>query len=159
MPDLDFFAAAYENGQLAGRAVRWLLLLAIGFKLVQRIARGSWGPGFRRSPLGAAVGLVAVVVALIASVAYDFGGNSRAVASSAAPELSTIRADMMRGCLDQGQIRSICECYTDEVLRRVDNRRERFAALNREWDAREAAGQGPPPMLVEAAQNCAAQGG
>jgi hypothetical protein len=158
MPDLDFLAAAYENGQLAGRAVRWLLLLAIGFKLVQRITRGSWGPGFRRSPLGTAVGLVAVVVALIASVAYDFGRDDRA-AAAARPDMSTVRAEMMRGCLDQGQVRSICECYTDDVIRRTNNSPERFAALNREWDAREAAGQGPPPLLVEAAQNCAARGG
>ena len=45
------------------------------------------------------------------------------------------------------------------MIRHTNNSVERFAALNREWDAREAAGQGPPPLLVEAARNCAARGG
>jgi hypothetical protein len=159
MPDLDLLAAAYENGQLAGRALRWLLLLAVGFKLVQRITRGSWGPGFRRSPAGTAIGLVAVVVALIASVAYDFGGNDRAAAATGArPDMSTVRATIIGGCTGTGEKRSVCACYADKLLHHAGYDPERFAALEREMFRRHKAGQEMPPVVLQAAETCLARG-
>ena len=155
MPDLDLFAAAYETGQLAGRAFRWLLLLAVGFTLIRRIARGSWGPGFRRSPLGTALGLVAVVVALGFSIHHDFTGRAEATAKM---DMSSARAEVVRGCMDQGQAQSVCECYGDEVLRRTDRSPERFAALERDMVARQNAGQDPPQLIIDAAQYCAGTG-
>jgi hypothetical protein len=157
MPDLDFFAAAYEGGALAGRAVRWLLLLAAGFVLIRRFVRGSWGPGFRNSPLGTAVGLVAVAAGLVFSVTRDFDGD-RATAATAGRDMSAARAEVVRGCLDQGQAQSVCECYGDEVLRRSGGTPEQFAALERDMIERQKARQPPPPMLVEAAQSCAGRG-
>ena len=53
MPEFDLpslFASAYEGGQFAGRSFRWVVLLGVGVVLVRRFVRGSFGPGFRRSP-------------------------------------------------------------------------------------------------------------
>jgi hypothetical protein len=157
MPDLDFFAAAYEGGALAGRAVRWLVLLAAGFTLVRRLVRGSWGPGFRNSPLGTVVGLVAVAAGLLFSVTRDFDGG-HATAAAAGRDMTAARAEVVRGCVDQGQAQSVCECYGDEVLRRTGRSPEQFAALERDMIARQKAGQPAPPMLVKAAQYCAGRG-
>lgn len=156
MPDLDFLAAAYENGQILGRAFRWMLLLAIGFSLVIRMARGSFGPGFRRSRLGTAVSLVAVAVCLVGSLHYDFVGHASAEAGR---DMTAARAEVVRGCLDQGQLPSVCDCYGDEVLRRIDRSPKRFAALERDMISRQNAGQGPPELIMQAAQACAGQAG
>jgi hypothetical protein len=155
MPDLDLLASAYESGQAFGRAFRWMLLLVAGLAIVSRLARGFVGPGFGRSRLALAVGVVALIVALIGSLHHDFGGNR---ATAAGPDLAGARTEVMLGCLDQGQKRSVCECYGDEVLRRIDRSLERFAALEKDMIARQNAGQPPPPMLTEAAQYCAGRG-
>jgi hypothetical protein len=155
MPDLDFLAAAYDSGQAFGRAFRWMLVLVAGLAIGIRLVRGFVGPGFGRSRLGLAVSVVAVVVALIGSLHYDFGSNR---ASAAGPDLAEARTEVMLGCLDQGQTRRVCECYGDEVLRRIDRSPERFAALERDMIARQNAGREPPPMLTEAAQYCAGRG-
>ena len=154
MPDLDFLAAAYENGATLGRAFRWMMLLAIVLSLAIRIARGSFG--FRRSRLGLAVSLVAVVVCLAGSLHYDFVGHASAEAGG---DMSAARAEVVTGCLDQGQLPSVCECYGDEVLRRIDRSPERFAALEREMVSRQNAGQGPPELITQAAQACAGRDG
>ena len=156
MPDLDLLAAAYENGQILGRAFRWMVLLAIAFSLVIRVARGSFGPGFRRSRLGTAVSLVAVVVCLIGSLHYDFVGDASAEAGR---DMTAARAEVVRGCLDQGQLASVCECYGDEVLRRIDRSPERFAALERDMISRQNSGQAPPDLIVQAAQACTGKAG
>jgi len=154
MPDPDFLAAAYENGQVLGRAFRWMLLLAIVLSLAIRIARGSFG--IRRSRLGIAVSLVAVVVCLAGSLHYDFAGH---VSADAGGDMSGARAEVVSGCLDQAQLPSVCECYGDEVLRGIDRSPERFAALEREMADRQNAGQGPPELITQAAQACAGRTG
>jgi len=158
MPDFDlsFLAAAYENGQTIGRVVRWLVLLAVGFKLTQRLLTGSFGSGFRRSRAGTILGLVVVVAGLLGSVRYDFTDNATA---SAGRDMNAARAEVVRGCLDQGQVASVCECYGDEVLRRTGSSQERFAALERDMVSRQDAGQAPPDLIVQAAQACVGKAG
>ena len=156
MLDHDLLAAAYQNGQLVGRGVRWLLLLAVGFKLVQRLARGSFGSGFRRSLAGTVVGLVLVAAGLIGSIRYDFAGHP---ATKAGADMSDARANVVRGCMNQGQAQPVCECYGDEVLRRTGRSPERFAALEQELVSRQNAGQGPPRLILDAAQACAGVNG
>jgi len=149
MPDLELLtplADAYANGATAGRALRWIVLLGIGAMLVRRVVRGSFGPGFRRSPAGTALGLVAVVAGLIFSVASDFNGG---------PDLSQARANVVAGCMSQGQTQSLCDCYADEVLRRTEHDPARFAALEREMVAAEKAGTAAPAVIVESATLCA----
>ena len=156
MPDLDFLAAAYDNGQMQGRAFRWMVLLAIGFSVAIRVARGSFGPGFRRSRLGMALTLVAVIVGLAGSLHYDFVGHASADARG---DMTAARDEVVRGCLDQGQLENVCECYGDEVLRRIDRSPERFAALELDMERRHNAGQGPPDLITQAAQACAGAAG
>jgi hypothetical protein len=158
MPDLDLFAAAYETGQQLGRVFRWLILLAVGFKLVQRIVRNSWSPGFLNSPLVTVVGLVAVVAGLIASVQYDFGDRETRAAGPAAPSMASVRANIVQGCRSQGEKATVCGCYADEVLRRTGNDPQRFAALEREFARRQEAGQTPPAAIVDSAQACVGRG-
>ena len=158
MPDFDhsFLAAAYENGQTAGRVLRWLLLLALGAKLMQRLLTGSVGSGFRRSRAGTILALVVVAAGLLGSARYDFTDKATA---SAGRDMSAARAEVVRGCLDQGQLASVCECYGDEVLRRTGSSPERFAALERDMVSRQDAGQPPPDLIVQAAQACAGKAG
>ena len=154
MPDLDLLSAAYQNGQVLGRAFRWMMLLAIVLSLAVRIARGSFS--VRRSRLGIAVSLVAVIVCLVGSLHYDFVGHASA---DAGRDMTAARAEVVTGCLDQGQLPSVCECYGDEVMRRIDGSAERFAALERKMVKRQNAGQGPPALLTQAAQACAGRTG
>ena len=158
MPDLDlsFLAAAYENGQTIGRVFRWLVLLALGIKLTRRLLTGSFGSGFRRSRAGTILALVVVVAGLLGSVHYDFTDKGTA---GAGRDMSAARAEVVRGCLNQGQVASVCECYGDEVLRRTGRSPERFAALERDMVGRQDAGQAPPDLIVQAAQACAGKAG
>ena len=73
--------------------------------------------------------------------------------------MTAARAEVVTGCLDQGQLPSVCECYGDEVLRRIDRSPERFATLEREVVDRQNAGQGPPELIMQAAQACAGKTG
>jgi hypothetical protein len=130
MPDPD----------LLGRALRWMFLLAIGLVLVVRVARGSL------SRLGVVVSVVAVVVCVAGSLHYDF--------AEAGSDMTAARQELMLGCLDRGELRSVCECAGDEVLRRIDHSAERFAALERDMVRRQNAGQGPPALILDAARNC-----
>ena len=153
MPDLDFLGAAYENGQILARAFRWMMLLAIALSAVVGVARGT----FFRSPLRVAVTVVGVVVCLVGSLHYgDFAGHASAEAGS---DMTLEREEVMLGCLDQNQPKRVCECYGDEVLRRIDRSPDRFAALEREMVDRQNAGQPPPAMLTKAAQACAGRTG
>ena len=133
MPDPD----------LLGRALRWMFLLAIGLTLV-RVARGSFS--LRRSPLGVAVTSVAVVVCITGSLHYDF--------AEAGSDMTAARHELLLGCLDRGELRSVCECAGDEVLRRIDRSPERFAALERDMVRRQNAGQGPPALVLDVARAC-----
>ncbi len=73
--------------------------------------------------------------------------------------MTAARAEVVTGCLDQGQLPSVCECYGDEVMRRIDGSAERFAALERKMVKRQNAGQGPPELITQAAQACAGRDG
>ena len=122
MPDIDFlstFANAYESGQAAGTAVRWIALLAFGLVLVRRLARRSFGPGFRRSLIGTTVALAVVVGGIGFSVAHDFRAD----------DMSSARTSIVAGCTSQGAKASVCGCYADQLLKRTDNDAEKFAAL------------------------------
>jgi hypothetical protein len=130
MPDPD----------LLGRALRCMFLLAIGLVLVVRVARGSL------SRLGVVVSVVAVVVCVAGSLHYDF--------AEAGSDMTAARQELMLGCLDRGELRSVCECAGDEVLRRIDRSAERFAALERDMVRRQNAGQGPPALILAAARSC-----
>ena len=151
MPDLDLLIAVidpYSSGVTAGIVLRWIVLLAIGTVLVRRFVRGSFGTGFRRSPAGTALGLVAVVAGLIFSVARDFNRG---------PDLSQARANVVAGCMKEGQTQSVCDCYADEVLRRTAHDVDRFVALEREVVAAQKAGTAVPALIVEAATLCMQQ--
>ena len=74
MPDLDFLAAAYENGQILGRAFRWMVLLAIALSVVVGVARGT----FDRSRLRVAGTVVGVIVCLVGSLHYDSSAGPQA---------------------------------------------------------------------------------
>ena len=157
MLDHDLLASAYQVGQLFGAAVRWLLLLAVGFKLVQRLVRGSFGEGFRRARTTTVVGLAIVVAGLAASVRYDFAGGSPSAKRGS--DLSAVRTNVVRGCMSQGQKLSVCACYGDEVLRRTGQSAERFTALERDIVARQKSGQPPPQLIIDAARFCVAREG
>ena len=146
MPDLDFLAAAYESGQTFGRVVRWVFLLAVGVVLVRRLVRGSFGAGFRRSPAGTVLGLVAVVAGLIFSVAQDFGGD----------DMKQERANIVESCVSQGQTASVCDCYADGLLAHVDHDRAKFAALEKQMLRDHEAGRPLPALVIETATRCAA---
>jgi hypothetical protein len=154
MPALALLATAYDAGQAFRGAFRWMLLLIVGLTLAVRVARMWFGHG--HSPLGIAVNVVAVVVGLFGCLHYNVVGYA-----SGAPgaDMTAARQEVMLGCLDQNQPRNVCECYGDEVLRRIDRSQERFAALERDMVRRQNAGQGPPALLVEAAQACAGHPG
>jgi hypothetical protein len=113
-------------------------------------------PGFHRSLAGAAVALILVAGGLAATIR---GEVTEPASAKAEPDMTAARAEVVRGCLDQGQGRSVCECYGDEVLRRTGNRAERFGALEREMVERERDGRSPPALIVDAAQYCAGRGG
>ena len=133
MPDLDFLSAAYQNGEVLGRAFRWMMLLAIALSVVVGVARGTFG----RSRLRVAGTVVGVVVCLVGALHDDyFGGHARAD-----PAVTVRRArGGQLGCLDQGQPRSVCECYGDEVLRRIAMTR---ASASPRSSARWSAGRTP----------------
>jgi hypothetical protein len=105
---------------------------------------------------GTVVGLLVIAVALIGSVRYDLTGNASA---EAGPDMGAARADVVRGCMNQGQAPPVCECYGDEVLRRTGSSPERFAALEREMVSRQNAGQQRPQLIIDAAQLCAGRAG
>jgi hypothetical protein len=113
-------------------------------------------PGFHRSVVGAAVALTLAAAGLAATIR---GEVTEPASAKAGPDMTAARADVVRGCLDQGQGRSVCECYGDEVLRRTGNSAQRFDALEREMAERERNGQGPPALIMNAAQYCAGRGG
>jgi hypothetical protein len=125
---------------LLARALPWMCLLAIALVLVVRVARGSL------SRLGVAVSAVSVVACLAAGL---HGGSAEA-----GSDISAARQELLLGCLDRGELRSVCECAGDEVLRRIDHSAERFAALEREIVRRQNAGQGPPALVLDAARAC-----
>jgi hypothetical protein len=130
MPDPDLLA----------RALPWMFLLAIGLVLVVRVAHGSL------SRLGVAVTVVAVVVCVTGSLHRDF--------AEAGSDMTVARHELLLGCLDRGELRSVCECAGDEVLRRIDRSPERFAALERDMVRRQNAGQGPPALVLDAGRAC-----
>ena len=65
-------------------------------------------------------------------------------------DMTAARHELLLGCLDRGEPRSVCECAGDEVLRRLDHSAERFAALERDMVRRQNAGQGPPALVLDA---------
>jgi hypothetical protein len=125
---------------LLARALPWMCLLAIALVLVVRVARGSL------SRLGVAVSAVAVVACLVAGLHGD--------SAEAGSDMTAARHELLLGCLDRGELRSVCECAGDAVLRRIDHSAERFAALEREMVRRQNAGQGPPALVLDAARAC-----
>ena len=127
MPDADLLA----------RALPWMCLLAIALVLVVRVARGSL------SRLDVAASAIAVIVCVVGSLHYD----SRS-------DMTAARHELLLGCLDRGELRSVCDCAGDAVLRRIDRSPERFAALERDMIRRQNAGQGPPALILEAARTC-----
>ena len=125
---------------LLARALPWMCLLAIALVLVVRVARGSL------SRLGVAVSAVAVVACLAAGLHGD--------SAEAGADLAAARQELLLGCLDRGELKSVCECAGDEVLRRIDRSPERFAALERDMVHRQNAGQAPPALILDAARAC-----
>src|SRR4249919_4003331 len=100
------------------RALPWMCLLAIALVVVVRVARGSL------SRLGVALSAVAVVACLVAGLHGD--------SAEAGADMAAARQELLLGCLDRGELRSVCECAGDKVLRRLDHSAERFAAFERE---------------------------
>ena len=125
---------------LLARALPWMCLLAIALVLVVRVARGSL------SRLGVALSAVAVVACLVAGLHGD--------SAEAGADMAAARQELLLGCLDRGELRSVCECAGDEVLRRLDHSAERFAALERDMVRRQNAGQRPPALVLDAARAC-----
>ena len=125
---------------LLARALPWMCLLAIALVLVVRVARGSL------SQLGVAASAVAVVACLTPGLHGD--------SAEADSDVAAARHELLLGCLDRGELRSVCECAGDEVLRRIDHSAERFAALSSEMVRRQNAGQGPPALVRDAARAC-----
>ena len=72
----------------------------------------------------------------------------------AGDDMTAARQELLVGCLDRGELRSVCECAGDAVLRRIDHSAERFAALERDMFRRQNAGQGPPALVLDAARAC-----
>lgn len=125
---------------LLARALPWMCLLAIALVLVVRVARGSL------SRLGVAVSAVAVVACLAAGRHGD--------SAEAGADIAAAHQELLLGCLDRGELKSVCECAGDEVLRRIDRSPERFAALERDLVRRQNAGQPPPALILDAARAC-----
>jgi len=72
----------------------------------------------------------------------------------AGDDMTAARQELLVGCLDRGELRSVCECAGDAVVRRIDHSAERFAALERDMVRRQNAGQGPPALVLDAARAC-----
>lgn len=72
----------------------------------------------------------------------------------AGDDMTVARHELLLGCLDRGELRGVCDCAGDKVLRRLDHSAERFAALEREMVRRQNAGQGPPALVLDAARAC-----
>jgi hypothetical protein len=72
----------------------------------------------------------------------------------AGDDMTAARHELLLGCLDRGDLRSVCDCAGEEVLRRIDHSAERFAALERDMVRRQNAGQGPPALILDAARGC-----
>jgi hypothetical protein len=147
MPDIDFpsiLAGAFQGGQFVGTAVRWVALLGFGLVLVRRLARRSFGPGFRRSLPGTVLGLAVVMAGLGASVAYDFGAD----------DMSSARTSIVAACTSQGAKASVCGCYADQLLKRTDNDSEKFAALERRMVRAREAGRAMPAPVRESVAAC-----
>jgi hypothetical protein len=137
-------ATAYDNGQLAGQLVINALFLAVAFKLVRRLVRGSFGSGFRRSPAGTVLSLVVVGAALILSAANAIRGD----------DMSSARTSIVAGCTNQGAEASVCGCYADQLLKRTDNDAEKFAALERRMTRAHEAGRAMPAPVRESVAAC-----
>jgi hypothetical protein len=136
------FANAYHNGRIAGEVFIYVLLLAVAFQLVQRLRRGSSGPGFRRSPMAAVLGLV--VVAALALSSFTRGGD----------DMKGARASIVAGCTSQGATARVCGCYADQLLERTDNDSEKFAALEHEMVVAHKAGRAMPAPVRESVAAC-----
>ena len=141
-------ATAYENGTLAGQLLVYALLTAIGFKLVRRLVRGSFGSGFRRSPAGTVLGLVGVGAVMIFSVAGSIGGD----------DMSRERANIVSGCTGGGQSASVCGCYADGLLEHTGHDRARFVAFEDKLKRDHDAGRPLPAHVLETAARCTAAG-
>jgi hypothetical protein len=141
-------ATAYENGGLAGQLVLYALLAAMGFRLVRRLVRGSFGSGFRRSPAGTVLGLVVVGAVMIFSAAGSIGGD----------DMSRERANIVSGCKGSGQSASVCGCYADGLLEHTGHDRARFAAFEDKLKRDHDAGRPLPAHVLETAARCAAVG-
>ena len=142
-------AAAYENGQIAGRLTVFALLIAGGVALVHRL-RG------RPSPAVNVVGVVFMAVAALAVLTGRGGVAPERVAakSSNTAYLEQARRDMIAGCTDQGSERAYCECFADQMLERNGHDAGRLRKTEAELrHMRE--GSPPPAMLVQAGQACA----
>ena len=142
-------AAAYENGQIAGRLTVFALLIAGGVALVHRL-RG------RGSPAVNVVGVVLMAVAALAVLTGRGGVAPERVAakSSNAAYLEQARRDMIAGCTDQGSERAYCECFADQMLERNGHDAARLRKTEGEL-SHMREGSPPPAMLVQASQACA----
>lgn len=142
MPDLSLLAEAYQGGQSAIRAIRWIVLIGLAVGLAHRLVRGTFDPGSRRSPAFTALWLVFVIAGLIAAAAYDLRGDVTR------PE----RARIAAGCTREGVTASRCDCYADELAERTDNDSARLTAL-REMAADARASGAPLPGPVRASMD------
>jgi len=142
-------AAAYENGQIAGRLTVFALLIAGGVALVHRL-RG------RRSPAVNVVGVVLMAVAALA-VLTGHGGVAPEPAATKTPNAAYVdqaRRDMIAGCTDQGSERAYCECFAEQMLERNGHDAARLRTTEAELSGMRE-GAPPPAMLVQASQACA----
>ena len=137
---------AYEGGQMAGSVVRWIVLAACGFVLVRRAVTGNYGQGFRKSPLGTAVGILVVAGLMIASVSYDFG-ESEADAAGRAQAMQQMRD----GCVGGGGTPAWCDCYATEIRKVAMDTPAQFADFGRRLQAAGPTGAGVPELQQVAA--------
>jgi hypothetical protein len=146
MHSISVLADAYGDGQTAGVILRWGALIAVGAYLVRRVVRRSFGPGFRRSPVGTALGLAGVAAGLIASTVAATGPD---------PRLATYKRNVVRACVAQNVPTSFCACLADDTIKQMDGDVERLDALDDR--ARRAGGNAAtaPPELLSAVQTCA----
>ena len=142
-------AAAYENGQIAGRLTVFALLIAGGVALVHRL-RG------RHSPAVDVVGIVLMAVAALAVLTGHGGVTPERAASktSNAAYVDQARRDMIAGCTDQGSERAYCECFAEQMLERNGHDAARLRKTEAELNHMRE-GSPPPAMLVQASQACA----
>jgi hypothetical protein len=145
MPNLlSLFADAYQGGQFAGQSIRWVVLIGLGVVLVRRLVRGSFGPGFRRSPAGTVLSLVVVAAGLIASVTHDFRGD----------DMRPARASIVSGCTSGGAEASVCGCYADQLLERTDHDIAKLDALTRQMADARTAGRPMPATVLASVDAC-----